>query len=176
MPIFVFAVLLIPSFHVLSDSFYVSLNLMAVPTVRILIKFVTTAPFSCTSSVRLDNLPAVICFFLKKIWDTPAVPRQKSDYHLLPSPFNFVLRLYLRYLGWLRCYYRRSDLWRTLSLNLFRFRSNGYETYINFKNICSNRSAIILNNSIWLALNIFIRSLSLSGPHLRPVKNFAYLA
>ena len=43
---FVFAVLLIPSFHVLCDNFYVSLNLMAVPTVRILIKFVTTAPFS----------------------------------------------------------------------------------------------------------------------------------
>ena len=40
-PTFVFAVLLIPSFNILSDYFYVSLNLVAVPTVRILIEFVT---------------------------------------------------------------------------------------------------------------------------------------
>ena len=38
---FVFAVLLIPSFNILSDYFYVSLNLEAVPIVRILIKFKT---------------------------------------------------------------------------------------------------------------------------------------
>ena len=40
-PTFVFAVLLIPSFNILSDYFYVSLNLVAVPTVIILIEFVT---------------------------------------------------------------------------------------------------------------------------------------
>ena len=40
MPTFVFAVLLIPSFNVLSDYFYVSFSLVAVPTVRILITFV----------------------------------------------------------------------------------------------------------------------------------------
>ena len=41
MSTFVFALLLISFFNVLSDYFYVSLNLMAVHTVRILIKFVT---------------------------------------------------------------------------------------------------------------------------------------
>ena len=40
-PTFVFAVLLIPSFNILSDYFYVSPNLVAVPIVRILIKFKT---------------------------------------------------------------------------------------------------------------------------------------
>ena len=40
-PTFVFAVLLIPSFNILSDYFYVSPNLVAVPIVRTLIKFVT---------------------------------------------------------------------------------------------------------------------------------------
>ena len=40
-PTFVIAVLLIPSFNILSDYFYVSPNLVAVPIVRILIKFVT---------------------------------------------------------------------------------------------------------------------------------------
>ena len=38
-PTFVFAVLLIPSFNILSDYFYVSPNLVAVSIVRILIKF-----------------------------------------------------------------------------------------------------------------------------------------
>ena len=36
-----FAVLFIPSFYVLSGYFYVSLDLVAAPTVRILIKLVT---------------------------------------------------------------------------------------------------------------------------------------
>ena len=40
-PTFVFAVLLLPSFNVLSGYFFVSLNSVAVPTVRILIEFVT---------------------------------------------------------------------------------------------------------------------------------------
>ena len=40
-PTFVFAVLLIPSFNILSNYFYVSPNLVAVPIVRILIKFKT---------------------------------------------------------------------------------------------------------------------------------------
>ena len=41
-PTFVFAVLLIPSFNILKDYFFfVSPNLVAVPIVRILIKFVT---------------------------------------------------------------------------------------------------------------------------------------
>ena len=40
-PTFAFAVLLIPSFNILSDYFYVSPNLVAVPIVRILIKFKT---------------------------------------------------------------------------------------------------------------------------------------
>ena len=41
LPTFVFAVLLIPSFNILKDYFFVSPNLVAVPIVRILIKFVT---------------------------------------------------------------------------------------------------------------------------------------
>ena len=41
MPSFVSAVLFIPSFNVLSCYFYDSLNLVAVPTARILINFVT---------------------------------------------------------------------------------------------------------------------------------------
>ena len=41
MPTFVFAVLLLPSFNDLSGYFFVSLNLVAVPNVRILIEFVT---------------------------------------------------------------------------------------------------------------------------------------
>ena len=40
-PTFVFAALLIPSFNIFKDYFFVSLNLVAVPIVRILIKFVT---------------------------------------------------------------------------------------------------------------------------------------
>ena len=38
---FVFAVIFIPSFKVLRDYFYISLKLVAVPAVRIFIKFVT---------------------------------------------------------------------------------------------------------------------------------------
>ena len=41
-PTFVFAVLLLPSFNVLSGYFFVSLNSVAVPNVRILIKFGVT--------------------------------------------------------------------------------------------------------------------------------------
>ena len=40
-PTFVLPVLLIPSFNIFKDYFFVSFNLVAVPIVRILIKFVT---------------------------------------------------------------------------------------------------------------------------------------
>ena len=50
---FVFAVLLIPSFNILRDYFFVSLNLEAVPIVRILIKFKTdTAPSNCSNTLH----------------------------------------------------------------------------------------------------------------------------
>ena len=40
-PTFLFAVIFIPSFKILRDYFYISLKLVAVPAVRIFIKFVT---------------------------------------------------------------------------------------------------------------------------------------
>ena len=46
MPPFVLAVLFIPSFNVFSGYFYVSLSLVAVPTVRIFDKIHDTAPLT----------------------------------------------------------------------------------------------------------------------------------
>ena len=59
-PLFVFSVLLIPPFNVLSCYFYVSLNLVAGPTVGILIKFVTQLLWGQT---RILSIPKVMrCF------------------------------------------------------------------------------------------------------------------
>ena len=65
---FVFAVLLIPSFNTLSDYFFVSLNLEAVPIVRILIKFKTqllqTAQIHFTAALqhRLPRLTVRVTY------------------------------------------------------------------------------------------------------------------
>ena len=52
MPTLVFTVLLIPSFNVLRDYLYVSLNLLRVPTVRIYSKICDMAPLIVSTSIK----------------------------------------------------------------------------------------------------------------------------
>ena len=70
---FVFVASFIPSFNVLSGYFYVSLDLVAVPTVGILITFVTQLLYIVRDHVALRN------FFSLAVENTPAIAFRARD-------------------------------------------------------------------------------------------------